>query len=71
MPESVALVSRDVITHICKHFPEMNPKLDIYEPLHGMNLSSCLDICACIEGLFHSQTPRRITEVLWENGIYE
>lgn len=71
MPESIALVSRDVIIHICKRFAEMNTKLHIYDPLHVMNLPYCLDICACIAGLFYSQTPRRITEVLWENGIYE
>lgn len=36
-----------------------------------MNLLYHLDIRACIAGLFYSQTPQRITEVLWENGMYE
>lgn len=71
MPESIALVSWDVIIHICKCFAEMNTKLHIYEPLHVMNLLYHLDIRACIAGLFYSQTPQRITEVLWENGMYE
>jgi len=38
MPESLALVSWDVIIHICKRFAEMNTKLHIYDLLHVMNL---------------------------------
>lgn len=66
----IALVSREVIIHICERFAEMNTKLHIYDPLHVMNLPYSLDICACMVGLFYSQTPRRGTEALWENGIY-
>lgn len=56
MPELLALVSKDVTTHICKHFDEMNTKLHIHDPLHVMNLMDCLDNSACIVGLFYGQT---------------